>query len=201
MNKNLLNFMLNIQKKQGFLYKLILSVNELYIKSFLSGQLGPSKGYAEAFSAGGEEFVIRVLGASGQAKVCDFFKYSIKAGGPDYVMPHKTDAGSIEKIFKMVSHIPLGIFHNDDLVGYALIRLLFPKRASYAIFVSDKWQGKGIGTAALGKQLDLIRKLKFEPHSAVSKKNARSIKMLKKLGIEYTDDLGDYFEVKDRNGA
>ena len=199
MNKNLLNLMLDIQKRQGFLYKFILSVNELYIRLFLSRQVGQAKDYSGVFSIGGEEFVIKALGTSSFPKVCDFFKYSIKTENSDFMMPHKTDTGSIEKVFKMVSHIPLGIFHNDDLIGYALIRLLFPRRASYAIFVSEKWQGRGIGTFALGKQIDLIRQLQFEPHSAVSKKNAKSLKMLKKLGIEYTDDLGDYFEVKDRN--
>jgi len=201
MNKRFLNLMLDMQKGQGFLYRLILSVNELCIRLFLSRQVGPAKDYSGVFSVGGKEFVIKALGASGPTKVCDFFKYSIKTENSDYVMPHKTDIRSIEKIFKLASHIPLGIFHDDDLIGYALIRLLFPRKASYAIFISEKWQGKGIGTASLEKQLDLIRQLQFEPHSAVSKKNTKSLKMLKKLGIEYTGDLGDYFEVKDRSRA
>ena len=200
MNKKFLNLMMEIQKRQGLPYRLIMSVNELYIRLFLPRRVAQAQGYAELFKAGGNEFVIKALDISDAPKVCDFFKYSIKTDGTDYVMPHKTDAASIAALFKRASHIPLGIFHGNDLIGYALIRLLFPNSASYAIFIAETWRGRGVGTFALGKQLDLIKRLGFQPHSAVSKKNERSLKMLKKLGIEYTGDLGDYYEVRDRNG-
>lgn len=200
MNKSFLNLMMRVQKKQGFAYWIILFANELYIRLFRSRRVALAEGYSEVFSAGGNEVVIKILAVSDASKICDFFKYSIGPDGADYVMPHKTDAGSIAALFRRISHIPLGIFHDNDLIGYALIRLLFPNSASYAIFIAEKWRGRGIGTTALGKQLDLIRRLGFRPHSAVFKKNERSIKMLKKLGIEYTGDLGDYYEVKDRAG-
>ncbi|MFH1593979.1 MAG: GNAT family N-acetyltransferase [Candidatus Omnitrophota bacterium] len=130
--------------------------------------------------------------------VYTFFERSVKVDLSIFSMPHKTDMKSVADIFQRTSHIPLGIFCNGDLIGYALIRLFFPKKGSYAIFVAQDWQGKGIGTAALEKELALIRNLGFTPFSAVCKKNIKSLRMLDKLGIEFIDDIGDYFEVKDR---
>lgn len=198
MNKKFLNMMMEIQKRQGWPYRLIMFVNELYIRFFLPRRVAQAQGYRELLKVNGGEFVIKVLDISDASMICDFFKYSIKTDNADYVMPHKTDPVSIAALFRKISHIPLGIFHDNDLVGYALIRLLFPNSASYAIFIAEKWRGRGIGTIALKKQIDLIKHLKFQPHSAVCKKNERSLNMLKKLGIEHTGDLGDYYEVKDR---
>jgi len=191
--------MLQLQKSQNILFKAVLLINELYIKLYFFF-FKPKiilKGYYRSFLLHEKEFIIRTLNIYNLNKVHNFLNYSIKTNSPDFIMPHKTDLRTLKIIFKRASHIPLGIFYKDALIGYALIRLLFPKKGSYAIFISDEWQGKGIGTAALEKQLVLINELKFRPYSAVNKRNLKSLKMLKKLKIEFGNDFGDYFVTKD----
>ncbi|MBP7055335.1 MAG: GNAT family N-acetyltransferase [Candidatus Omnitrophica bacterium] len=199
MNKLLANLALKLQKEQGFALKTILAANEMYIRFyalFLRRNIKVER-IEIKFSANHLELVMRRLDASDIPRLEYFFKHSINTKSAAFIMPHRTDRVSLQYLFGKTSHIPMGIFCGDALVGYALIRLLFPDRASYSIFVADNWQGKGIGTAALEMQLGLIKDLKFKPYSAVCKNNARSIGMLKKLNIEFTQDLGDCFEVKD----
>jgi len=199
MNKKFFNLLLYIEKRQGILFNLIMFLNELYIKFYLSFSKPKIAlcDYCSFFSANGLEFAIRALDMNDLNKLRDFFKSSIDINSPDFFMPHKTDSKTLVSLFRRISHILLGVFHKDVFIGYALIRLLFPNKASYALFISDEWQGKGIGTAALEKELDLIREMGFRAITAVYKKNLKSLSMLKKLNIEFSNDLGEYFEIRD----
>ena len=195
-----MNLMLRWQKNQNKLFKIILLANELYIKFYLfffRSKISPSN-YFRFFSVHETNFTIRTLITKNLNEVYSFFKYSINTNSSDFLMPHSTDLKTLKTIFNKTSHIPLGIFYRDMLIGYALIRLFFPKKASYAIFISEEWQGKGIGTAALEKQINLINDFHFMPYSAVSKKNVKSLKMLRKLNIEFGNNLGDYLETKNK---
>ena len=129
-----------------------------------------------------------------------FFQSSVDTNAREFSLPHKTDLKSLRWVFSRNSYIPLGIFHEGNLIGYSLVRLLFPKLASYAIFVARDWQGRGIGTAALGKQLDFINQIGFNPSSAVNKANVKSLRMLQKLNIEFAKDCGNHFFVKNMRG-
>ena len=199
MHKRLFNLMVQIEKKQGIFFSMIMFFNEWYMKFYLffSKPKLALRDYRSSFFPTGSGFTIKALSVSDLDTLNDFFMSSIDADSPEFIMPHKTDLKTMRSLFKKVSHIPLGIFYKDALIGYALIRLLFPKTGSYAIFISGEWQGKGIGTAALEKELDLIRELGFKPNSAVNKRNLKSLRMLQKLKIRFSNDLGEYFEVRD----
>lgn len=200
MNKGFFDLLLRIETRQGPLFNFILFVNELYISLYaiFAGPKMLRGEFETAFSAGDATFTTRRLRGNDLVRLSDFFKNSIDMSSPDFVMPHKTDAKALEKILNMVSHIPLGIYSGPQMIGYALIRLLFPNKGSYAIFIADKWQGRGIGTAALNEELKIIRALGFVPTSAVNKRNAKSLRMLEKLGMNLAEGLGDYYEVRDR---
>ena len=200
MNKSLYNLLVNIQKKQGTLFNLIMFTNEIYIRLLfmLRKESLSNKDFKVTFSAGEKSFYIKKLTIDDLTSLINFFKNSIDTQSKAFIMPHRTSDSSLKKILKRVSHIPLGIYSEDNkMIGYSLIRLLFPNKGSYAIFIADKLQGKGIGTAALGEQLKIIRSLGYVPVSAVSKQNPKSIRMLEKLGMEFGEDMGSYLEVKD----
>lgn len=200
MRRFFFKILVRIEKKQGLPYKLLILGNELFIrlrKVFFGLKTQPVN-FAGVFNANNMAFAIKVLGRDGAEQVRNFFEHSINTDSPDFFLPHKTDRKALDDIMKRSSHIPMGIYHGKELVGYGLIRLLFPNKGSYAIFIADKWQGMGVGTAGLGEMLEFIRLLGFVPYSAVGKHNSRSIGMLKKLDMELAEDLGEYFEVKDK---
>lgn len=193
MNKRLFGILVDIEKRRGALFGLAIWVNDLLIRMFerrfpWTGQRG--------FSAKGAQYSLRRLSSGDLPALVDFFARGMNADDPSFFMPHAVDEKALVKVLCRRSHIPLGIYSGSQLVGYALIRLLFPKTGSYAIFVADRWQGRGIGTAALIEELKIIRELGYVPSSAVSKANKKSIRMLDKAGMELATDLGDYFEVK-----
>lgn len=192
--------MLRLQKNQSKWLKFILLGNELYIKFyfFLFKPKISLNNYSCYFSVNENDFILKTLNTGNLNDVYNFLKYSIDTRSSDFFLPHQTDPKTLMTVLKRASHVPLGIFYRNTLIGYALIRLLFPKTASYAIFISNEWQGRGIGTAALDKQLSLINELNFKPYSAVNKGNIKSLRMLKKLKIEFSNDLGSYFVVKDK---
>lgn len=145
----------------------------------------------------GEKYSLKMIDKSQVGKLYGFFNYSLSPISPEYFIPHKTDIISLKKLLKKKCCICLGIFYGPELIGYAIIRLFFPNKGLYGIFIADKWQGKGIGTAVLKYQLHLINKLGFYPYSIVSKRNIKSIRMLQKLKVQFLQDLGDSFLVRD----
>lgn len=200
MKKIFLNAMLAIQKRQGWLFFAIIFFNELYIKAYrlLCRPRLSLTSYSTNFSVGQLDCVMKVMDDSYLGALHNFFISSVDVQSPDFIMPHGVDLSTLKNIFSRRSHIPLGIFHDGHFIGYALIRLLFPKTASYSIFIAKEWQGRGIGTAALARELEFIHILGFTPYSAVSKTNKRSLRMLNKLDMEFSDELDGYFMVKDK---
>ncbi|MEW6008483.1 MAG: GNAT family N-acetyltransferase [Candidatus Omnitrophota bacterium] len=202
MNKKFLNFLIRLQKKQNELFDFIVFFNDLIMKLMLNRrQKALLKNYYSEFTILEKKYYISILRFNRLGEIYQFFNLSFNNNSANFFLPHKTDLKSLKKIFRRISYVPLGIFYEDTIIGYALIRLFFPCVASYFISIANQWQGKGIGTAALERQLALINILNFQPYSMVNKNNLKSIKMLKKLNIEFGKDLGAFFEVKDRVGA
>ena len=172
---------LEIQKKKGFLYKIIIFLNEICVRTFFKRITITSR------NCGGY-----VLKPMEDPEVLYSFLQTIDIG--DY-SPHLNDKESVKKIFKLKSFIPLGVFDKDRLVAYVLIRLLFTRLASYFIFVSRDYQKMGIGTNVLRIVLKQIQDFGFFPLSMVDKKNTASIKMLKKINIKFINELKNYYVV------
>ena len=172
---------LEIQKKKGFLYKAIIFLNEMCVKTFFK-DITVTPGY----------FSLYVIKPIENPEILCSFLQTIDIG--DYG-PHLKDIKSVKYVLGLKSHIPLGVFDKDRLVAYVLIRLLFTRLASYFIFVSPEHQKMGVGTNTLRVVLKQIRDLGFFPLSLVDKNNAASLKMLKKLDIKFIRELKNYYVV------
>ena len=172
---------LEIQKKKGFLYKTIVFLNEILVRTFFKSITITPR------DCGG--YILKPIE---DPEVLYSFLQTIDIG--DY-SPHLNDRESVKKIFKLKSYILLGVFDKDRLAAYILIRLLFTRLASYFIFVSPDYQKMGIGTNALRIVLNQIQDFGFFPISMVDKKNAASIKMLKKINIKFINELKKYYVV------
>lgn len=51
-----------------------------------------------------------------------------------YVPPHPLDRAAAARALRRNSYLPFGLFYQDRLVGYLLVRLFFPRRAVTAIW-------------------------------------------------------------------
>lgn len=189
MTKWLFNMILHMQKTQSLLLEPIMFGNEFLIQLFLKKRTE----IKETVNLKNFIFEMRTLVMQDQGELKAFLD-SLEDGGP-FMLPHKSDLKTLRCVLTRRSFIPQGIFAGERLVGYSLVRLLFTKKASYSILVSKNWRGFGIGLTILDRQLRMIKTLGFIPCSAVSKKNEKSLKMLRAYGVEFLDDLGDYYLV------
>ncbi len=190
--------LLILGRVQNEFFNTLLKVNEFYIKFYLRALKFKLTNFSTPIQTPqGENFHLKILNEKDIHKLQKFFKYEFSINSNIFFIPHQTDKFSLRSIISRNCCIVLGIFHDDHLIGYGLITLIFPRLGFYAIFIADKWQGKGIGTAALKEQLRLIHDIKFKPCSTVNRRNIKSIKMLRKLGIEFKRDIGATLIVSD----
>lgn len=190
--------LLILGRVQNEFFNTLLKVNEFYIKFYLRALKSKLVEFSTQIQTShSERYYLKILNEKDLNKLQKFFKYEFSTNSNIFFIPHDIDKLSLRSIITKSSYIVLGIFHDDQLIGYGLITLIFPRQGFFAIFIANKWQGKGIGTATLREQLRLIHNLKFKPYSTVNKRNIKSIKMLKKIGIEFKKDIGASIIVSD----
>src|SRR3989338_3229097 len=106
--KKILNAILESQKRQNWLFRTMLFGNEVYIRShFLIFKPKTSLEYYRVpFTVSGIEYTIKKLDVSYLKALHDFFCRSVDTRSSEFVMPHKTDMGTLASIFKRRSYIP-----------------------------------------------------------------------------------------------
>lgn len=98
-------------------------------------------------------------------------KYHIK-----YFKPHKFDEPSVRKVLTSTSFMTYGLFLEDRLIAYALLRLA-PNGAAYVgRMVNSDFSGRGIGKYLARYLYWQASCAGFRPRSTISKHNLASIK-------------------------
>jgi hypothetical protein len=97
-----------------------------------------------------------VEGSKGRARVrclgpddVDAFAGFLAALDVRYLPPHPLDRRAAEQALGRQSYVPLGIFWEDELVGYVLVRLFFFRRAVNGIWMLPAVHGQGLGKRSL----------------------------------------------------
>jgi hypothetical protein len=66
-----------------------------------------------------------------------------------YVPPHPLTRPALERVLRRPSYLPFVILCEGDAVGYALVRLLFPKRAFTGVWTLTRPETAGFSRAAV----------------------------------------------------
>jgi len=94
----------------------------------------------------------------------------------EYFHPHKFDVASVRKVLRSSSFMTYGLFLDDRVIAYALLRLA-PNGAAYiGRLVDEKFAGKGIGKYLARYLYWQAGTAGFRPRSTISQQNYASLK-------------------------
>ncbi|HIG01148.1 MAG TPA: hypothetical protein EYQ66_07575 [Myxococcales bacterium] len=63
-----------------------------------------------------------------------------------YLPPHRLDRSGARAALERASYLPFGVFDEERLVGYWLVRLFFPRRAATGVWMLSEYFDSGLGT-------------------------------------------------------
>jgi hypothetical protein len=88
-----------------------------------------------------------------------------------YFKPHGFDKKSIFKTFKNPAFLMMGVFENDQIVGYFFLRCFWNKKCFVGRLVDWNYQGKGIGKVMNDIMYNIAWDAGFRCLSTISKNN------------------------------
>jgi RimJ/RimL family protein N-acetyltransferase len=89
--------------------------------------------------------------------------------------PHPLERDHAARALRRRSYLPFGIFLEGALIGYALLRLFFPRRAVTGIWLLPRYHGAGIAVAAVRATGELTRAERLPDYATVPLDNAPSL--------------------------
>jgi len=99
-----------------------------------------------------------------------------------YLPPHPTDRGSAAAALRRRSYLPFGIFIDDRLEGYLLLRLFYPSRAVTGIWTRPHTHNLGLGQEALRQTAAFTRSEGIPDYATIPVDNPNSVRMANAAG-------------------
>lgn len=118
---------------------------------------------------------IRALTGS-DARVVSMFLQQSSKSHMQYFKPHEFDELSVHKVLTLTSFMTYGLFLEDRLIAYALLRLAPNGTAYIGRVVNSEFSGRGIGKYLSRYLYWQANCAGFRPRSTISKHNLASIK-------------------------
>jgi len=99
-----------------------------------------------------------------------------------YVPPHPLDAASARRALRRSSYLPFGIFVEDRLIGYLLLRLFFFRRVVTGIWTLPETHDLGLGQEALRQTAAFSRSEGIPDYATIPVNNPNSLRMANAAG-------------------
>jgi RimJ/RimL family protein N-acetyltransferase len=93
-----------------------------------------------------------------------------------YFKPHGFDQKSIKKQFGINSFLMMGVFDNEELIGYFFLRFFTNKKCFVGRLIDENYRGKGIGLKMNTIMYETAWRLGFRCLSTISRNNKAIIK-------------------------
>jgi hypothetical protein len=99
-----------------------------------------------------------------------------------YSPPHPTGRPSTIRALHRRSYLPFGIFIDQRLVGYLLLRLFFPPRAVTGIWTLPETHNLGLGQESLRQTASFTRSEGLPDYATIPVDNVNSVRMATAAG-------------------
>jgi len=94
-----------------------------------------------------------------------------------FFAPHYFDKNNLQKIVLSYSILTFGLFYDNKLVGYCLVKLFFWNRSAFlGRIVSPEFTGKGLGKFMSQHLYSVISFIQFYGYTTISQKNIASLR-------------------------
>lgn len=141
----------------------------------------------------GDKLTIRVLQIKDASSIFTLLANQ-KEKDIRYFKPHKFDLKSIKSQLKKRSFLMMGVFANEQLVGYFFLRFFVNKKCFVGRLTDAEYRGQGIGKLMNKIMYQIAWDMNFRCMSTISKtnklvmrahKNNSAIKIIKELKNDY----------------
>lgn len=112
----------------------------------------------------------------------EIFAELLSSFGSRYLPPHPTDAAAAKRALRRRSYLPFGIFVEDQLVGYLLLRCFFFRRIVTGIWTRPQTHNLGIGQDSLKKTAAFSRRERIPDYATIPIDNPNSVRMANAAG-------------------
>jgi len=99
-----------------------------------------------------------------------------------YLPPHPLDPASARRALRRASYLPFGIFVDERLVGYLLLRLFFPRRIVTGIWTLPETHNVGFGQECLRRTAAFSREEGIADYATIPLDNRNSVRMANAAG-------------------
>ena len=168
-----------LNEKGSFIFKIYDFSNEVFARfRFASLRKRASRLNVPFETRGGLSARIRFLAPSDQAAFAEMLAGLKGRYGP----PHPVDAGGAAAALNRVSYLPFGIFVEEKLSGYLLLRLFYPSRAVTGIWTLPDTHNLGLGQEALRHTAAFTRSEDLPDYATIPIDNHNSLRMANAAG-------------------
>lgn len=187
----MIKLLIYIKHHVSFIWSLVEWLNTTVFYFLYGHELGNQlNGLLEKYKG---EFSYRLLDNNDMYALSDFFSMQPE-NSFIFFKPHALDVCSLKKKNKDRSFLMIGVFDDQQLIGYCFLRCFFNKRAFRGKIVDVKYQGRGIAKQMGNLTTEICQLLKFRLFATISKDNVRSmassravnrVKIVKELSNDY----------------
>lgn len=168
-----------LNEADHWIFRLYDHFNEVHASLFMRGvRARASKLDAPVRCEDGSIARIRFLTVADEAEFAGLLD-SLHAR---YLPPHGRDAGAAARALRRRSYLPFGIFVEDRLAGYLLLRLFFPWRAVTGIWTLPETHNLGLAQVCLRQTGGFSRSESLADYATVPVDNHNSLRVANGAG-------------------
>ena len=168
-----------LNEKGSFIFKVYDLSNEIFAR-FRFGALRKraSRLNVPFETRGGLAARIRFLAPSDQSAFAEMLAGLKGRYGP----PHPVDSSAATTALNRASYLPFGIFVEEKLSGYLLLRLFYPSRAVTGIWTLPDTHNLGLGQESLRQTAAFTRSEGLPDYATIPVDNHNSLRMANAAG-------------------
>ena len=168
-----------LNEKGSFIFKLYDFSNEVFARIRFRGLRKRAARLDAPFKTRtGLDARIRFLDSRDQSSFAEMLSGLQGRYGP----PHPADAVGAAAALTRFSYLPFGIFVEDELAGYLLLRLFYPSRAVTGIWTLPETHNLGLGQEALRQTAAFSRSEHLPDYATIPIDNHNSLRMANAAG-------------------
>ena len=168
-----------LNEKGSFIFKIYDLSNEIFARfRFAALRERASQLDVPFETRGGLAARIRFLAPSDQPAFAEMLSGLKGRYGP----PHPVDSAAAAAALDRASYLPFGIFVEEKLSGYLLLRLFYPSRAVTGIWTLPDTHNLGLGQEALRQTAAFTRSEGLPDYATIPIDNHNSLRMANAAG-------------------
>ncbi|MDG2336350.1 MAG: hypothetical protein P8Q97_19275 [Myxococcota bacterium] len=138
------SWLYELNEKKHWFFRLLEWGNDRYAAVFFRGIRRRAMTFDEVVPGRDRLYQMRFLRPEDEGIVADLFgRFDFK-----YLPPHSMESRDVGRILRRPSYLPFGLFRDEKLTGYYLIRLLAPRNCFTGVWSFPTPENVGLSRAA-----------------------------------------------------